>query len=243
VVLNETAARRLGWAAPEAAVGQRVHLVGAGPVPLTVSGIVKDFHFEGMAQAIGPEVFLPVSRFTTYRYFSFKLRPGNISTTMAALQREWATLMPGAAFEYKFMDEYLQSIYTTELRLKKAASSATVLALVIVLLGVVGLLSLSIQRRMKEIAIRKVIGASVPGIIRLFLREYLPLLGIAGLIAAPLAWLLMQRWLNGYATRITISVWPFVGAIVSLALVMTILVVLQTVRAALANPVKSLKAE
>jgi len=83
----------------------------------------------------------------------------------------------------------------------------------------------------------------VPGIIRLFLREYVPLLGFAGLVAAPLSWLLMQRWLEGYATRITITVWPFVGAILGLGLIMGILVVLQTVRAALANPVKSLKAE
>lgn len=106
-----------------------------------------------------------------------------------------------------------------------------------------GLLSQSVQKRNKEIAIRKVIGASVLGIIQLFLREYLALLGVAGLVAAPVAYWIMQRWLEGYATRITITLWPFVGALLGLGLVMGILVVLQTVRAALANPVKSLKAE
>lgn len=242
VVLNETAAKGLGWQIPGDAVGQRIRLFN-DPQPYTVSGVVKDFHFDAMGLAIQPEIFAPVSRFITYRYFSFKLRPGNIGATMAALQRQWSALLPGAAFEYKFMDDYLQANYTNELRLKKAASSATVLALVIVLLGIVGLLSLSVQRRMKEIAIRKVIGASVAGIIRLFLQEYLPVLGIAGLIAAPLAYLIMQHWLDGYATRITITPWPFVIAILSLGLVMGGLVILQTVRAALANPVKSLKAE
>lgn len=242
VVINETAVKGLGWKTAQDAIGKRIHLYN-DPMLYTVSGVVKNFHFAGMGQAISPEVFLPVSRAISYRYFSFKLKPGNIGRTMATLQQEWAKLLPGAAFEYKFMDEYLQAIYTDELRLKKAASSATVLALVIVLLGVAGLVSLSIQRRMKEIAIRKVIGASVPGIIRLFLREYLPLLGLAGLVAAPLSWLLMQRWLEGYATRITITVWPFLVAILGLGVIMGILVVLQTVRAALANPVKSLKAE
>lgn len=242
VVINETAVKGLGWKTPQDAIGKRIHLFNDNTL-YTVKGVVKDFHFTGMGQAISAEVFLPVSRFISYRYFSFKLKPGNIGRTMTALQQQWANLLPGAAFEYKFMDEYLQAIYTDELRLRKATSSATVLALVIVLLGVAGLVSLSIQRRMKEIAIRKVIGASVPGIIRLFLREYLPLLGIAGLVAVPLTWVLMQRWLEGYATRITITAWPFVGAILGLALMMGILVVLQTVRAALANPVKSLKAE
>lgn len=242
VVINETAARALGWQEPERAVGQRVHLLG-DPQLHTVSGVVRDFHFDRMGIAIAPEVFLPVSRYVSYRYFSFKLRPGNIGTTMAALQRQWSILMPGAAFEYKFMDESLQFVYMDELRLKKAATSATVLALVIVLLGVVGLLASSIQRRTKEIAIRKVVGASVPGIIRLFLREYLPLLGIAGLVAALPAYLLMRHWLEGYATRITITPWPFITALLSLGMVMLVLIILQTMRAALANPVDSLKTE
>lgn len=139
------------------------------------------------------------------------------------------------------MDETLQAVYTNELRLRKAANSATVLALVIVLLGIVGLLALNIQKRTKEIAIRKVIGASVPGIIQLFLREYLPLLGFAGLVATPVAYLLMHRWLEGYVTRVSITPLPFVVAILSLGAVTGILIVIQTVRAALANPVTGLR--
>ncbi|HEV3324887.1 MAG TPA: FtsX-like permease family protein, partial [Puia sp.] len=128
-------------------------------------------------------------------------------------------------------------------RLRKAASMATVLAFIIVLMGVVGLVSGSVRRRTREIAIRKVIGAGVPGIIRLFLREYLPVLLIAGFIACALSDCVMQRWLNDYATRIHITAWPFVLAIGSLGMVVVVLIVVQTLSVALANPIRSLRAE
>jgi putative ABC transport system permease protein len=115
--------------------------------------------------------------------------------------------------------------------------------LIIVLLGVVGLVSGSLLRRTKEIAIRKVIGASVPGIIRLFLFEYLPVMLVAVVIASPLAWWIMQRWLDGYVTRITITVWPFLMATTCLGSVVILLIATQTVSAAVANPVKGLRAE
>ncbi len=197
-----------------------------------------------MGSTITPEIFLHLSLTTAFRYISFKLKPGNISgTTLGDLQRQWSKLLPGAPFEYQFMDETLSMVYDDELRLQKAANTATILSLVIVLMGVIGLLSLSVQKRTKEIAIRKVIGASVPAIIRLFLLEYLPLLLAAGLVASPFAYWILQRWLDDYATRITITVIPFAAALGTLALLMGLLIVGQTTSAALANPVKSLKAE
>jgi predicted lysophospholipase L1 biosynthesis ABC-type transport system permease subunit len=141
------------------------------------------------------------------------------------------------------MDETLSNLYEDELRLKKAATTSTGLALIIVLLGVVGMLSHSIQKRTREIAIRKVIGSSVPGIIRLFLREYLPLLLLAGVVASVPAYAVMNRWLSDYVTRISIGPWPFLIAIIALSGIMALLIVAQTIRAALANPVKSLKSE
>jgi ABC-type antimicrobial peptide transport system permease subunit len=242
VVLNETAARGLGFPTPAAAIGQRVRLYNA-PNAFTVSGVVRDFHFNVMGAPIQPAVFTHLEQFPVYRYFSFKLRPGNIGTTVEALQKQWATLMPGAPFEYTFMDETLQGIYKSELRLKKAATTATALSFIIVLLGVLGLVSNSVRRRMKEIAIRKVTGASATGIVRLFVRDYLPVLLVAGMVASPVAYWMMRRWLDNYTTRITISVWPFVAAIGCLAAIMVGLIAAQTIRAALANPVKSLKVE
>ena len=242
VVVNETAARALGWKQSRDAVGQRLRLYGTSQV-FTVAGVVKDFHFDGMGNAITPEIFLHLSLATAFRYISFKLQPGNIGMTLGDLQRQWSKLLPGAPFDYKFMDETLATVYHDELRLQKAANTATILSLVIVLMGVIGLLSLSVQKRTREIAIRKVIGASVSGIVRLFLLEYLPLLMVAGLIASPVAWWMLQRWLDDYATRIAITVWPFGVALGALAALMALLIVLQTTKAALANPVKSLKTE
>lgn len=243
VVINETAARSMGWQDPAAAVGQKIKFLGNSGLTFTVSGVTKDFHFDVMGAAIKPYIFSYVEFAKAYRYFSFKLQPGSTVDMMTTLQKKWASLLPGAAFEYQFMDETLQKLYNNELRLKAASSAATILAFIIVLLGVLGMVAISVQKRTKEIAIRKVIGASVPGIIRLFIREFVPLLFLAGLIASPLAYLIMQRWLNDYATRITITPWPFVTAIICLGIVMAILIVVQTVRAALANPVKSLKTE
>ena len=242
MVINESAAQALGWKQPEAAVGQRFRFVGFQQV-FTIAGVVKDFHFDPMGSPIIPAVFTHIGLANSYRFLSFKLRPGNIPDALADLQKQWSRLLPGAPFEYQFMDETLANLYNSELRLQKAANVTTALSLVIVIIGVIGLLSLSLQRRTKEIAIRKVIGASVPGIIRLFLREYLPVLLLAGLVASPLAYWVLQGWLNGYATRITITPWPFIEAVGCLAVIMIVLIATQTFSAATANPVKSLKAE
>jgi putative ABC transport system permease protein len=212
MVINESAAQALGWKQPGQAVGQRFRFVGFTQT-FSIAGVVKDFHFAGMGAPITPAIFTHVGLANLYRYLSFKLKPGNIPAALADLQKQWTRLLPGAPFEYQFMDETLSTLYNSELRLQKAANVTTALSLVIVIIGVIGMLSLSIQRRTKEIAIRKVIGASVPGIVRLFLREYLPTLLVAGLIASPLAWWLLQQWLDGYASRITITAVPFILAL------------------------------
>ena len=162
---------------------------------------------------------------------------------MEALQKKWSALLPGTAFEYTFMDDAIAKLYTTELQLKKASYTATVLSFIIVLLGVLGLISLSIQKRTKEIGIRKVLGSSVAGIIALFMKEFLIVVLIAGVAACPLAYIIMHNWLQAYAYRIDITAMPFVVAIGLLALVTGVLISLQTVKAANANPVKSLRTE
>jgi putative ABC transport system permease protein len=242
IVLSESEVRALGWQRPGDAINQPVRLFGL-PNAYTVSGVTKDFHFTVMGSPIRPTVFMHQSGSPFYRYFALKLRPGNIGTTVEALQKAWGRLMPGAPFEYTFMDDTLHGLYNTELRLRKAATAATVLVLVIVLLGVVGLVSGAVQRRAKEIAIRKVIGASVRGIVQLFITEYLPVLFVAGIVASPLAWWLMQQWLDNYATKITLTPWPFVGAIGVLVLSTVVVIVAQTLRAALADPVRALRSE
>jgi ABC-type antimicrobial peptide transport system permease subunit len=151
--------------------------------------------------------------------------------------------MPGAPFEYKFMDERLASMYQAEIRLKKASYTATILSLVIVLLGVVGLISLSIHKRTKEIGIRKVLGSSVSSIMSLFIKEFLLVIIIGGVVACPLAYIIINNWLQGYAYRIHITAMPFITSILCLGLITALLICVQTIKVAIANPVKSLRTE
>jgi ABC-type antimicrobial peptide transport system permease subunit len=242
IVINETQSAALGWRHPEEAIGKQVRIYGfAGP--LIISGVTADFHFDSMQAHIQPVTFLNVHFNTIYRFFSLKLRPGNVGKSIGSLQKSWATLLPGAPFEYNFIDDALKQLYKTELQLKRASFTATVLAIIIVLLGVVGLLSLSIQKKTKEIGIRKVIGASVTGIIGLFLKEYVPIILGAGLLSCLPAWFIMRQWLNGYAYRVPLTALPFVLAISLLGIVTALLITIQTIKAANANPVKSLRTE
>jgi putative ABC transport system permease protein len=190
-----------------------------------------------------PILFFNVQFATQFRFLSFKMQPGNIPATIDALHKQWAALMPGAPFEYSFMDASLAKLYASEKQLQKAAYTATVLALIIVLLGVVGLISFSIQKRTKEIGIRKVLGSSAAGIIALFMKEFLLVIMVAGLAACPIAYLVMYNWLKGYAYRVTITIAPFAFAIIMLGLITALLICIRTIKTARVNPVKSLRAE
>jgi putative ABC transport system permease protein len=242
IVINEAASKALGWNDPRDAIGQAV-IIPFINAPCTICGVTKDFHFGSMQNHIAPITFINVNFTTTYRYFSIKLKPGDMQKSITALQKKWNILLPDAPFEYHFVDDALKHLYQTEIQLKKASYMATVLAVIIVLLGVLGLVSLSVQKRTREIGIRKVLGSSVTGIINLFLKEFLVTLIIAGLISCPLAYLIMHSWLNGYAYRITINLYPFAISIGLLMILIVILITIQTIKAALNNPVKSLRTE
>jgi putative ABC transport system permease protein len=141
------------------------------------------------------------------------------------------------------MDDRLKALYKSEIQLQEASYTATTLAGVIVLLGVFGLVSLSIEKRRREIGIRKVLGSSVWGIISLFVKEFLVIIVLAALIACPLAFFLIQKWLSGYAYRIQITYQPFLFSIIVLGSVTALLIIFQSIKAALANPVTSLRSE
>jgi len=242
VVLNQAATAALGYKTPGDAVGQRIRLQGF-PATLTVKGVVQDFHFSTMHKAIPPMFIGQVRTLPIYRFFSFRLAPGSTRQTIAGIERKWHNLFPDAPFNYAFMDETLQKLYQTELQLQRAAYVATGLALLIVLLGVVGLVSLSVSRRTKEVGIRKVLGASVLGIVGLFLQEYIWTLLCANAIAWPVAYWVVTGWLADYAYHIAVTAWPFVLVGVNLASVTGLVIGLQVIQAALMNPVKSLRSE
>lgn len=242
VVLNERAALAIGFPDAESAIGQTLRIPG-DPTLYTIKGVLRDFHFGSMAAPIQPMVVFSLKGSVLYRYLSFKIAPEGIGEQIAALQKKWTELMPGSAFEYTFMDEILAKIYVAELQMKRSAYAASVLALLIALLGVLGLVSLNLQRREKEVGVRKVLGASVVGIIGLFMREFLLILLIAGIIACPIAWYLLSGWLENYASHIELSPLVFALSLLGMALVTALLIGLQSVKAALANPVKSLRSE
>ncbi len=242
VVLTEKAVAALGFKNAPAAIGQQLRIPG-DPIVFTVKGVTNDFHFNSMQMGLRPMIFFNVYNGILHRYLSFKLKPGNTQAAVEAIQKKWGTLMPGSSFEYIFMDDALNKMYASELQTKKAAYTATVLSLLIALLGVLGLVSLSIHKRVKEIGIRKVLGASIQSILLLFVKEFAVILLVAGAAAVPVAYLLMTNWLNNYASHINISAVPFVISIGMLGLVTLLLIALQALKAAVVNPVKSIRTE
>ena len=242
VVLNESATKALGYKTPEAAIGQAIRFQG-GTRSFRIQAVTQNFHVGTMHETISPLVIAHVQNRPIYRFFSFRLAPGHTRTTIAAIEHKWRDLFPDAPFDYAFMDQTLQKLYQTELQLEKAAYVATGLALLIVLLGVVGLVSMSVSRRTKEVGIRKVLGASVPGIVGLFLKEYVWILVIANVLAWPLAYWFVTDWLADYAYRTTLTWLPFAGVGIGLAILTGVVVGLQTVKAARMNPVTSLRSE
>ena len=242
IVVNEKAIEVLGFKNTAEAIGQQIRVPG-DPTIFTIKGITNNFHFNSMQKAIAPVLFFNVQFAPNYRYLSFKIKPGNIAANIEGIQKKWSHLLPGSSFEYTFMDDTLRNLYAFEIQLKKAAFTATILSLIIVLLGVLGLISLSIHKRVKEISIRKVLGASVPNITLLFIKEFMLVVIIAAAIACPLAYYLMSGWLNNYAYRITLTAQPFLWPVSLLALVTLLLIAMQTLKVALANPINNLKSE
>jgi putative ABC transport system permease protein len=242
IVLNEAAIKALGYANASEAVGQQVR-VHNFPNALTIAGVAGNFHFESMHQAIKPLAFVHIHETNSYRYLSFRITPSNLGESMAAIENKWRQLMPDAPFEFSFMDETLQKLYQSEMQLKKASQAATVLSIMIVLLGILGMVSLNVARRTREVGIRKVLGASGISVVALFLKEFLLVMVFAVLVAFPLAFFMMKKWLETYAYRIDIGWTTFASIGFAFTFLIIALVCLQTYKAALMNPVKSLKSD
>lgn len=239
VVLNEAAAKALGWGS---AIGKKVRMQMAG-FTLTVTGVVKDFNYSSMSTAVGPLAFMHVKDDNTYRYLTLKLNTSNISKAITDLKTKWKSISPDSPFEYFFMEDNFKSQYQSELDLKKASNVATVLNIIIVLLGVFGIVAFTLTKRRKEIAVRKVLGADIKNIILLFIKDYAILILIANIIAWPLAYIISNQWLQNYAYRIQQNIIPFLFVTVFIFLTVFILITLQCFKVASAKPIESLKYE
>jgi putative ABC transport system permease protein len=240
LVLNESARNALG-----VTVGDKLRVQGTDSIEYTVAGVIRDFNYESLHEPVKPQVLIHNRDETnmSYRFFSFQMEPGNTAASVTEVERLWKKAFPAEPFNYSFADEKLQALYTTELQLKKASTIATVLMLIIVMTGVLGLVSLNVSKRNKEIGIRKALGATVPNILVMFNKEYARLMLIAFLLAMPMAWYFMDQWLQNFVYHIDLTWWMFVLPGVLLLLLTVVIVSIQSYQTAVADPVKSLKYE
>ena len=240
-LINETVAKTLNWKINEA-VGKPFSYGGTRG---RIIGVVKDFHFESMRQKIAPIVFvLPKpDQNNFFNQLSIKIDGGNINSTIQSIENTWKATVPGAPFEYTFLDENFGRQYQSEQRQGKLFTIFACLAIFIACLGLLGLSAFAITQRIKEIGIRKVLGASSGNIVTLISKDFLKLVTIAAIIAFPIAWYVMNKWLADFAYRISISWWIFLVAGIIAALVALLTVGIQALKAAMNNPVKSLRTE
>jgi putative ABC transport system permease protein len=241
VVINESTA---AWVGGDDVIGKKIYSTfnspNSEPVALTIIGVVKNFHFESLKQTIGPLIF-QLGRANAIA--SFKVSTSNIQQLVKEVEKKWTSMAPGRPFRYRFMDESFNNMYSAEQRVGKIAFTFALLAILIACLGLFGLATFIAEQRTKEIGIRKVLGASVQGLVRLLSVDFLKLVAISFIFAAPAAWYFMNKWLQDFAYRIDITWWVFVVAGMLAIIIALLTVSFQAVKAALANPVKSLRTE
>lgn len=240
VVINESQARALGWSDPKDAVNQRIRLVN-DPNTYTIRGVVKNYHFGSKHDRIHPVLFINVLRAPIYRYLTFRFLPGDITASLAALDREWSKLLPGNPLDFVFMDDKLEKLYRNELQLEKASYAATGLAFVIALLGIFGLVAYTINQRTKEFGIRKIVGASGKHILVLLFSDFLPLICSMALLSIPIVYWMMSQWLASYYYHIHIGVTPFIITLIVITAATLSLICLQSLKAIFINPVEVLR--
>jgi putative ABC transport system permease protein len=236
VLINEKAATQLGFAASENIVGKKI----LWEQEYEIAGVVKDYNHLSMRQAIDPMIFLPSVSFV---YFTVQTDANNMQGKINALQQLYRQYFPGNPFDYFFADDTFSQQYNSEQQLGKVFIASALLAVIIACLGLFGLAAFTAQQRIKEIGIRKVLGASVAGITQLLSKDFIKLVIISICIASPVAWWAMNKWLQAFAYRISIGWWIFFAAGLLAVLIAWLTVSFQAIKAAIANPVKSLRTE
>ncbi|MES1220223.1 MAG: FtsX-like permease family protein, partial [Bacteroidota bacterium] len=243
IILNETAVKEFGYK-PENAIGKKIQYDFAGfHGTMQIVGVVKNFNFESLHNSIKP-CGLTTGLFTNkYGYVIASLKTDDYSKLLGDIEKTWVKLNPGTPFVYSFIDQDFQRNYEKEQRTSRIVIYFTIIAIFIACLGLFGLAAFSAEQRTKEIGIRKVLGASVGSVTALLSKDFIKLILISIVIASPVAWYFMNKWLQNFEYRITISWWMFAAAGLLAVLVALITVSFQAVKAALMNPVKSLRTE
>ncbi len=238
VILNEAAKKVIGW---ETAVNKTVKI---GSTDYKVVGVVRDYNTESLVNEVRPLIhFYRTTESSSLRFISMRINTRDPGSLIRYVKEKYAAADPGREFTYYFMDDHFNQLYAAQDRMLKVTAYFSLVAIIIACLGLLGLASYSIIQRTKEIGIRKTLGASVASICVLISRKFTILLIIANVIAWPVAYLLMKRWLEDFAYRIGMSWWLFILAGISALLIAMITISFQTIRAAIANPVNSLRTE
>jgi len=243
VILNETAVKQIGWKDP---IGKYMTYPGHNDQRFKVVGIVKDFDVESIRNTMAPfALFHPSSKTYTLgtSYIVASIESKNTKTILGKLEDKWKVFAPEVPFEYSFLDKSFEAMYNDEQRMGTVFGVFTTLSIVVACLGLFGLSVYTAERRKKEISVRKVLGASVQSVVNLLSKEFVKLVLIAAVIAFPIAWWAMTKWLQDFKYRIQIEWWVF-GFAALLALVIAVVTIsFQAIKAAVANPVKSLRSE
>jgi putative ABC transport system permease protein len=208
-----------------------------------VVGVMKDFNYNSLHGEVKPFFFKYENDWKRLDILIVSANSNNYSSLLDKMKTIWNRDLPGIPFEYLFMDEVVQKQYEAEVTLGNIINSFTLMAILISCLGLFGLASFSAEQRSKEIGIRKVLGASISGIVRLLSKDFLKLVIVSFIIAAPIAWWTMHTWLQGFSYRVPISWWMFAIAGFIAVFIAMITVSSQAIKAAIVNPTKSLKTE
>ncbi|WP_315814976.1 ABC transporter permease [Paraflavitalea speifideaquila] len=238
IILNEEAVKMLGFKDP-----LKETLYGSNndqPVPYHVVGVVKDFNFSTMHNKVGPLVMQLARRNGN---IAVRVNTQHIPAILSSIEKQWKLAVPGEPFRYSFMDADFNNMYQAEQQTGKLFLTFAIIAILIGCLGLFGLVTYAAEQRTKEIGVRKVLGASVGGIVTMLSKDFARLVLIASIIAFPLAWWAMHQWLQDFAYRVSISWWVFALAGLAAVLIALITVCFQAIKAAMANPVKSLRSE
>jgi putative ABC transport system permease protein len=240
MIINETAARTFGWG--NDAIGKKIvreNSSRGSHVTYTVVGIVKDFHFKSLHETISPLLMV----LNPETGLIIKAKTNNIPGLLASLKQQWNTYNTGEPFSYSFMDDLYNKTYSAEQKTSRILNIFSALTILVACMGLFGLVTYTAEQRSKEIGIRKVLGASVTQVTGMLSKDFLKLVGIACIIAFPLSYWIMHQWLLDFAYRIRLNAWMFIGAGCIAMVIALCTVSVQSIRAALANPVKALRNE
>jgi putative ABC transport system permease protein len=242
-VINEQAVKEFSYPTAKEAVGSWIGFEPAdSQYRLTIVGVVKDFHFKDFHSSIEPYGFL-LNTSNRFNYIIANASGGDVSGTLKSVENTWRKLNPNEPFEYSFLDDDFQKNFEAETRQASLINYFTVIAIIISCLGLFGLATFSAEQRTKEIGVRKVLGASVTSIVALLSKDFLKLVGLAVIIACPVAYYAMDKWLQNFAYRTTVS-WQVFAITTLLAVCVAVLTIsFQAIKAAISNPVKSLRTE